>query len=213
MNQPQRLALFDFDGTVCSGNTLHLFIARQARGAEALRLGLWAVRRKLRLAGTRAFKEGILRGLRGLTEAELAERGRELYAAQVRPRLRPGALRELAEVRATGHRVMVVTGAFDFLIQPFCDEFAIVDCLCCRLERSAGRVTGHIAGGEMLGPDKPDAVRAHLGPESAIDWAGSRAYTDDWRDLPFLEMVGNRYLVGGTHPEAAAHRVVPLDWS
>lgn len=211
MTSPQRLALFDFDGTLCADNTLHLFMRHllaNRRGVPGL-IG-WSVRRKLRLANSRSFKEGILGLVAGLSEPELDALGGEIYTARVRPRLRKEGLLELAEMQRQGYRVMLVTGAFDFLVAPFCAEFGLGETLCCRVERKHGKCTGRIQGAEMIGGEKVLAIRAAL-PGAEVDWPQSRAYTDDPSDRPMLALVGTRFHVRGT--AAAIPATKTLDWN
>jgi HAD superfamily hydrolase (TIGR01490 family) len=205
----QRLALFDFDGTVCSGNTLHVFmqvLLAKRRGVPGLLA--WSVLRKLRLAGTRRLKNGVLTATRGLPAEELRLWGREIYRERVRPRLRSEALREIADLRVQGYRVVVVTGAFDFLVEPFCAEYGVRDLLCCRVGMAGGRCTGSIAGSEMRGADKVAAIR-ELARGTAVDWAGSRAYTDEAGDEPMLALVGEKFQVRG---ERAIPGTKTLEW-
>ena len=56
----------------------------------------WSLLRKLRLASPRRFKEGVLAGVRGMTEGELRRLGDRIYSVRVRPLLRVDALRELS---------------------------------------------------------------------------------------------------------------------
>lgn len=211
MSDASRLALFDFDGTLCAGNTLHLLMRHllaERRGVPGLLT--WSLLRKLRLAGTRRFKEGVLAALRGMPKDEVARLGQDIYAARVRPELHASGLRELQGLRAQGYRVIVVTGAFDFMVEPFCREHGVEDLLCCRVELRDGRCTGRIDGPEMLGADKVPALRAHL-RDVAVDWAGSRAYTDHVSDQPMLDLVGGRFHIKG------GSSVIPgaelLDWN
>lgn len=194
-----RLAMFDFDGTLCADNTLHLLMAQQLREGPmgALRIAGWSVARKFRMADSRRFKEGVLSRYRGWTPRQLADLGEEFYRDEIRPRLRADGLRELARCRAEGSRLVLVTGAFDFLVLPFVREFSFADCLCCRVEVRDDRITGRIAGPEMLGREKRGETLSHFSGHE-VDWSASIAFTDDWRDLPWLKLAGQRKMVAGT---------------
>jgi len=195
MSTGTRLALFDFDGTLCAGNTLHLLIRHLLSGrASASRIASWALARKLRFVSSRRFKNGILAALPSGDREALRRLGEELYVQRVRPLLRSRGLAELERRRREGYRVIVVTGAFDFLIGPFCREHELAECLCCAVARDEPSGTWRIDGAEMRGEDKVAAVLGYLGTEP-VDWPGSTAYTDDVRDLPLVRMTGQRYLV------------------
>lgn len=208
-----RLAVFDFDGTVCAGNTLQLLMGHLALRRGKLRAIAWiALRRKLRRLDSRQFKEAVLAVLRGRSPLELEALGCELYQAAVRPRLRPEALAAIAAARARGDRVVLLTGAFDFLIGPFTAEHTFDQVICCRTTIDADMGTARIDGCEMLGPEKPGALRAVLGSDDHVDWQNSAAYTDDLRDLPLLELFGGRFLVGAPLGQTLPSGVVRLDW-
>lgn len=211
MTSPQRLALFDFDGTLCAGNSLHLFMQHMLSSRRGVsRLITWSLLRKLRLAGSRRFKEGVLGVIRGDTEAELQELGREIYIARIRPRLRQAGLKELAGLQQQGYRVMLVTGAFDFLMSPFGEEHGITDMICCRIVRQNGKCTGSIEATEMIGEEKVRAIHNKLNEEE-VDWPGSRAYTDDASDRPMLALVGERFHIRGTTGGIVGAKT--LDWN
>lgn len=210
-----RLAVFDFDGTLCAGNSLHLAMRHLAleRG-KFLPMTLTAVRRKFRLTGSREFKEQVLAPLRGMSAAQLGELGTEVYLQRIKPLLRPAGLAALDRAREAGERVILLTGAFDFLIAPFVTEHRFESVVCCRTERAAGFCTGRILGRELLGSEKPEALRTALGAEVRVDWEASSAYTDDLRDYPLLELFGHRYLVVPHGDTAVPPKgVTPLVWA
>lgn len=211
----ERLALFDFDGTLCAGNSLHLFMRAQAlRPASAARVLWWVAARKLLRVATRRYKEGVLGTLRGLAAGELAALGAQTYGRRIRPLVRREGLAELERCRREGMRIVLVTGAFDFLIEPFRAEHAIGDCLCCRVEVGPLGCTGRIVGPEMLGEEKALAVSQRFAA-SDVDWAGSVAYSDDWRDLPFLMLAGRGFLVGEAkagRPNPVPPAITQVDW-
>ena len=80
MSEPVRLAMFDFDGTLLQGNTLHILIGERARHLRyAPQVLGWSALRKARLIGTRGFKEGVLSTLRRFGNDEVCTLGRRLY--------------------------------------------------------------------------------------------------------------------------------------
>ena len=111
-----KVAIFDFDGTLLRGNSWHLFywwmVRRHAGRAPWLLLLL--LFRRLGLISARNLKEQTLAIWRGRSRAEVAEMGREVYTRCLGPRMRPAALREIAERRGEGCEIALVSGAFEF---------------------------------------------------------------------------------------------------
>ena len=186
-----KLAIFDFDGTLLRGNSWHLFFgyalrARLWRAPDLLAtLGL----RRCRLVPARCLQERVLGLWRGCSPAEQAEMGRLVYGRWIKPALRPAGLAELRRCRDEGFEIVLVTGAFDFLVRPFVDEQGIRLWRATGTRFDAGVFSGRLAEDSLRGPGKVSALR-ELVADRAVDWPGSRAYGDEASDLPLLGLVG-----------------------
>jgi len=187
-----KVAIFDFDGTLLRGNSYHLFFqwVLRNRPARAPGLLLCLLLRKLRLVPARFLKNCTLRVLRGLSEAEVLALGRRLHQELLAPRLRPEGLRELAQRRAEGCEIVLLTGAFDFLVAPLVEAQAIPLWHATRLEFRDGLCAGAIDGEESRGSEKLRAMET-LFAGRMVDWAESRAYGDEEDDVPVLSRVGH----------------------
>jgi HAD superfamily hydrolase (TIGR01490 family) len=202
-----RLAIFDFDGTLLGGNSWQLFFWWSVRHqpARAPRLLLGLALRRLRLVSERFLQEQVLAAWRGRTRDEMAALGRRVYAERLGARLRPAALRELADRRAAGYEVVLVTGAFDFLVAPLVQAQGITRWAATPLVFADGRCTGRIDGPALRGPEKRRALLA-LAAGAPVAWADSCAFGDALEDLPVLELVGEPVLV---HAGAGPPRGLP----
>ena len=89
---------------------------------------------------------------------------------------------------------MLLTGAFDFVAQPFAEAHGVRLWRATRLEYSGAAFSGRLAEPALRGEAKVAALAALLG-EVPVDWAASRAYGDEEGDLPVLRRVGHPYWV------------------
>ena len=210
-----RLALFDVDGTVLRGNSWHEYfwwtIGQRPALAPPL-LALLALRGARAIAG-RTLREAALRPLRGLDAAAIATLGRRVTDERLRPLVRPAARREILRSVTEGCVPVLATGAFDFLAQPLAVELGVAEVICTKLEFADGCCRGRIAGPELRGAAKAGAVRAHFEGRD-VDWAGSRAFSDDREDAPLLSLVGEPWFVsrGAVADEGLPATVRGVDW-
>jgi len=124
-----RLALFDFDGTLCRVNSWHVllrWLLRERRPAS-LKLGLALVARQARLISSESLKNIAFDRFRDGSRDELDALGRQIYENHLRPEVIPVSLATLLQHRTDGFRVVVISGALDFLLEPFCKEHGLVD--------------------------------------------------------------------------------------
>ena len=157
------------------------------------------VRLAARRAGVmeaRAVREVALRPLCGLTRKEVAEIGRRVFEQRLRAQVRCDARAEIRRVRAEGFVPVLATGAFEFLAWRVAEEVGVGEVVCTRLAFEGERCAGRIQGEETRQEVKAAAVREHFA-KLDVDWAGSRAYSDDVEDVPLWNLVRDRVLVRG----------------
>jgi HAD superfamily hydrolase (TIGR01490 family) len=196
-----KLAVFDFDGTLLRGNSYHLFFrwVLGARPGRAPVLLVWLLLRRMGLVPARFLKNRTLAIVRGLTEAEVAALGRRLYAELLASRLRPAGLQEIAARRADGCEIVLLTGAFDFLVAPFAEAQAIATWRATVVAFHNGRCEGVIDGPELAGEEKLCTVEK-LFTGQPVDWAASWAYGDEEGDISLLARVGHPVWVKSLRP-------------
>ncbi len=199
------LALFDFDGTITTGESFPAFI-RSAVPPQRLRWGgallapLVGGYRLGAVSGT-AVRAAIVRiGLTGLPLAELQARG-EAFAREVLPcGLRSEAMQRIDWHRGRGDTVVVVSGALDVYLRPWCDAHGL-PVLCSSLQHRDGRLTGRFDGAQCVLEEKARRVRG------AFDLSRFRrihAYGDTPEDRPLLAMAHERWYRGKAVPAAGA---------
>lgn len=204
--RPTRLALFDFDGTLCRINSYHVFLrwGISQRDFYSARLALALLLRQFRFLSSRRVKNLALGRLRSMSRRDVEALGQTLYAAEIKPHLRKEGLAEIGRRTREGYRVLILSGGFDFLLSPFAAEHQLDHLHCARLAYRGDVCLGCLEGGEMRGLGKLEFLQQHVALEQ-IDWPASCAYSDELSDLPILQAVGQPFLVAKDH--SAPHLV------
>lgn len=184
------LVFVDLDGTLLRGASCErAFMARLARdGALGPRQGLAAALFVLRWAGVfgrQVFKKNKA-WLTGLETAEIARRA---AAFDLAPRLRSALCAELARERASGARLVLLTGAPDFLAAPIARAVGAEICCATLCAQARGRFTADPPLRHPFGPAKLALAREIAG-RFGTPLALCAAYADSIHDAPLLAAVG-----------------------
>jgi fatty acyl-CoA reductase len=214
-------AIFDVDGTIVGSNVVSYFAWLRMRELPAVMRPLW-------LAGfltkvpyywgldklSRAhFNRAFYKNYAGWKPSRARHLGQESFAGFTLDRIFPEALQQLRDHKAAGHRVVLLSGALDFLLEPMKD--LADDVLCSTLAQENGAYTGELTGAPVAG-DARARMLASFARRRGLDLSRSYAYADSISDLPMLEAVGNPVAVNpdrrlGTAAKARGWRVEHWD--
>lgn len=209
MNEAQTLplvsaAVFDLDGTLFTGHVWHglsLYLKRRRRNrlwlytfiATHMPLGFLSQAGlidggEMRLTWARNMS-WMLRGM-SVTE------GRRAFTwiadEYVMPLLRTDVVALLREHQARGERAILLSGAFQPLLEIIGERLGLGVMIGTQPERQDGRYTGRALEPVCQGEGKAVRLRAYLAGEgSDVDPGACSAYADSIFDLPVLEMVGH----------------------
>jgi HAD superfamily hydrolase (TIGR01490 family) len=195
------LALFDFDGTLTTHETMPVFVRRSV-GAFRLVLGQLVLAPlilgyKLRwVSGTRVRRAIVGLGYRGVPKAALAAAGEEFARTYLPSALRPEAMERLQWHRRQGHQVVVVSGGLDVYLAPWCRAHGL-DFVCSSLESRDGLLTGRYLGRQCVLEEKVRRIREHC-DLAAHDRV--YAYGDTPEDIPLLGLATHAYFNGEAWP-------------
>jgi HAD superfamily hydrolase (TIGR01490 family) len=193
---PPALALFDVEGVVLDATVVHFYAWLRGGTMPSLDRALWMATLGARVGGwmsldrrSRAsFNRAFYREYRGLPADELRERASAALSEFILPRVHHAAVRRIRAHRARGDRVILVTGALDFLVQPL--EHLADELVAARLVERRGAFTGELAE-PPLSADGRASLAARLAAEHGVDLSDCHAYGDSISDLPLLELVGH----------------------
>ena len=199
------LALFDFDGTITTRETMADFMVhavpprRQAWGRPLL--APCVVGYRLGLVSGVAVRRAVVRvGFAGVPLGLLQARGETFAATALPALLRPEAMERIRWHQRGGDTVAVVSGGLDAYLAPWCRAHGLA-LVCSTLEHRDGRLTGRYRGAQCVGAEKARRVRA------AYDLAGYDrvyAYGDTHEDEALLELAHHRFYRGREQVVAAA---------
>jgi phosphatidylglycerophosphatase C len=191
------VAAFDFDGTLVRGDSLRPFLTavlgrRQfpltlVRSAPAMGLGY-------RAGGRDQAKAALLdRAVKGLDSTTVQLIGNR-FGKDIAGRTRPDLAARLRWHRGRGHRTVLVSASLSVYLEPFARLTGFDDVIATRLEVGGdGRLTGHLDGSNVRGPEKARRLKALLGSDPVELWA----YGDSAGDREMLAMADHPTWVDG----------------
>lgn len=180
------MAAFDFDGTLCPGDSLLPFLrlllpppvlARAAAGAwrELAMLPAGGVRRD------RAKAALLRRALAGV-ELDRFAAACDRFSRRLEGRLRPDVVARARWHQGEGHEVVVVSASPEHYLSPLAERVGFRSVIGTRLEVVDGVLTGRLVGENCRGAEKVARLRAWLGGEEVFLWA----YGDSTGDRELL---------------------------
>lgn len=139
-------------------------------------------------------KEELANLTKGWSRDEVVSLVEETVDEIVTPIVFAEALAIIANHKARGHRVVVISASPEEIVVPLCRHLGISDVIATTSEvDEAGNYTGKIER-YAYGPGKAEAI-LELAAAENIDLSASHAYSDSITDLPMLELVGHPVVV------------------
>jgi HAD superfamily hydrolase (TIGR01490 family) len=197
-------AFFDLDGTLA---TVHVWqaLARHNRQKRVNRMALaWYMGThypqyllaKVHLISRDTAYTSWAKDMPWLIGGLSMARGQAVFDwvadTQVVPSIRPDVLALLRQHQLQGHRVVLVSGTFQPLLETIGARLGVTECVGTRLVVREGDYTGGAIPPVCLGPGKVARVRQFLAEQGGdIDLSASFAYGDGAWDVPVLESVGH----------------------
>lgn len=189
------LAFFDLDRTLLSVNSATLWVRREValgfvRKRDAIRAALWLARYQLGFVNAEGLVEEAVAQLKGSRVADVKDRTRRFFEAEVKPTYRPGGLEALALHRGRGDGIVMLTSSSLYLSELVGADLGISELLCTRFEADAqGLHTGRVVGRACFGTGKL-AYAQESAARHGVALEACTFYTDSFSDLPVLERVG-----------------------
>ena len=111
-------------------------------------------------------------------------------ACKIEPIMLPGARQLIADHRARGHELLVITATNEFVTRPIAAALGISELIACQGEVVDGRFTGEPRGVPSYHEGKVTRLR-QWAAQRDIALRGAWFYSDSHNDLPLLERVDN----------------------
>ncbi len=197
------LALFDFDGTLFTQDTIPFLLRRwKELGYPRHRLSviylqiIWKyLRQKWGLFGysNEQFRRDAMRLfvrlLKGMNAAEVDQYFRR-SAEMVQEHLNQNVVDALLEEKRRGHEVVIVSGGFQCLLEHGLEDLPLDRLIGTAVPfRSDGRVDLTASLQVVTGEEKSRRVLEHY-EHQPVDWERSSAYGDSGSDIALLSLVG-----------------------
>src|SRR5215204_3750955 len=202
-------AIFDVDGTLVGSNVVSYYAWLKLREMSPVARPLWAAAFLSKIpyywaldkVSRAHFNRAFYKNYAGWKPSRARHLGQESFPGFTLSRIYPDALDCLREHKRKGHRVVLLSGALDFLLDPLKD--LADDVLCASLAEENGAYTGELSGAPVAGEARARML-ASFARKRGVDLHRSYAYADSISDLPMLEAVGNPVAVNPDRRLAAA---------
>jgi HAD superfamily hydrolase (TIGR01490 family) len=194
-------AVFDFDGTICRGDSalpFALFVLSRRPAAWSGLPGLLLLLPGYGLGRVSKLrmKSALLRLTCGLGDEERRHLVEDFWRRHLEPRLFKAALERISWHRARGDLLILATASVDYYMEEARRRlgFDILLATRTRMEPAPAAVGENCYGGEKVNRLR----QLECFPE--IDWSASWAYSDHLSDEPLLRFCGNRLAVNPHRP-------------
>lgn len=184
-----RIAFFDFDGTITKKDTLLEFI-KFSKGNLRFLIGFlinspFLAAYKLKLISNQTAKEKVLRFFFRKTPLELFQVKCDQFAKEILPGLiRPKALQEIEKLKKNNTTIVVVSASPKNWIQKWTSSIQ-VQLIASKLEIKQEKLTGNLLGKNCHGREKVRRIMEICSPK---DFDEVFAYGDTKGDKPMLAL-------------------------
>ena len=207
-----RIAFFDFDDTICKGDSILpylLYCIRRgyAPWTQLFRAAWGYLGWRVNPRKARQAKTLTLSFITGRKLVEMDALGLAFLRQYVAKRCFPEARAELERLKAQGYRIVVVTASPSVYMRMLPEVLPVDDVIATPC-RQYFHIYDGVIGENVKGEEKVRRMKDHLGygMEPFPPLPDGRAYGDSLSDAPMLELVGHPTLV---NPKKALTQRMP----
>jgi len=187
------LALFDFDGTITTDDSLIKFIRFAVGNTKfiwgMLLLSPMLTAYKLKLIPNYKAKQYMLSYFfKGMSEKKFRQVANEYSLKHIDTILRPKAMEKIAWHKEKGHKIVIVSASIECWLKPWCDKNDL-DLIATKLEIQDGIVTGKFSIKNCYGIEKINRVKEKY---DLNDYDHIYAYGDSLGDRELLELADEK---------------------
>jgi putative phosphoserine phosphatase/1-acylglycerol-3-phosphate O-acyltransferase len=193
------VAFFDLDRTLIAGYSIlalaretALHGSRQGQLGQSAKLARDILRNRVDATGSNYHRlvRRLSGALSGVSEETLSELGRRAYEKSIARTLYREAIALVEAHRAAGHRLVIISAASRYQVEPVAEELGIDTICCTRLEVVDERFTGRVIAPLCYGEGKVLAARRES-RRHKVALKNCWFYSDSSADLPLLNSVGH----------------------
>jgi HAD superfamily hydrolase (TIGR01490 family) len=189
-----RWAVFDVDGTILPGTSMERILIRDMIGKGLIPVRSFfvfsciALKSVCRRGGIREFLRNK-QYFRGLPERPMARFSRRLIDEKIVPRIPAAVHREMERLRKSGYRILLMSGAPEFMLGPLAERLGADMALGTVYEIVDGRFAGGPCGEHLYGEAKT-RILTRRRKELDMDFSRSTVYANDPSDAGHMRMFG-----------------------
>ena len=194
----KKYALFDFDGTLCKGDSIFPFClyARRQKLCTTRQLlgGGWAfVLFRLGRITIEEAKQRSLAWMKGRSRLEMEEVARRFCRDVLEPNFFPDGIAALQKEKEEGAAVLLITASPSFYLEPMKEILGVSDVIGTRMDVDPTGLYTSLVGDNCRGLQKPLRLAEYLACKGdRLDYDTSAAYGNTCGDLPMLEVCGRK---------------------
>jgi HAD superfamily hydrolase (TIGR01490 family) len=186
-----RLAIFDFDDTMCKGDSIvpYLVFCYQ-KGLFSLGhlvlSSLSGVAFAMKLMKSEAVKSRSLSFVKNVDKQKLAEVGERFVKERLLPNIFPESLKSLMAHRANDDHVLILSASPDVYLQYLKKYLPVYEVICSTVDDN-GKIIHNAKG-----PNKVTLIQEYVKTRGLdVDWENSFAYGDSLSDAGVMALCGN----------------------
>ena len=189
-----QLALFDFDGTITTDDSLIKFIRFVAGDAKFIwgmtLLSPMLIAYKLKIIPNHKAKQYMLSYFfKGMSEEKFMQVAYEYSLKHINTILRSKAMEKIEWHKELGHKIIIVSASIECWLKPWCDKNNL-DLIATKLEIKDGIVTGKFLTKNCYGIEKINRVNESY---NLNEYGYIYAYGDSHGDKELLELADKSF--------------------
>ena len=190
----KKLALFDFDGTITTDDSLIKFIRfvigdiKFVAGMAVLSPMLTAYTLKL-IPNYKAKQYMLSYFFKGISEEKFVKVANEYSLKHINTILRPKAMKKITWHKEQRHKVIIVSASIECWLKPWCDKNNL-DLIATKIEVKDNIITGKFSTKNCYGIEKANRVQEQY---NLNDYDHIYAYGDSRGDKELLELADESF--------------------
>ena len=190
----KKLALFDFDGTITTDDSLIKFIRfvigdiKFVAGMAVMSPMLTAYKLKL-IPNYKAKQYMLSYFFKGMSEEKFVKVANEYSLKHIDTILRPKAMKKITWHKEQRHKVIIVSASIECWLKPWCDKNNL-DLIATKIEVKDNIITGKFSTKNCYGIEKANRVQEQY---NLNDYDHIYAYGDSRGDKELLELADESF--------------------